>query len=107
MTDQNLETFPITISQFGRVLVTREQGEPVRAHVMNLLKEHRIVEIDLDNVEAYTPSFMDEVLGKCLNAIGSDRFRSSIKLKASSPSFLAIAPQGASSVPPNPAIKDC
>jgi hypothetical protein len=72
------------LSAFGDLLVTRDQGEPVRSQLMSLLQEHRRVEIDLDGVEAYTPSFVDEVLGKCMSAIGADQFRKQITLVASS-----------------------
>jgi hypothetical protein len=47
------------------------------------LTTHGRVEVDLDDVEAYTPSFMDEVLGKCLAEIGKERFRSAVSLVAS------------------------
>lgn len=67
---------------FGDVLVTRDQGEPVRRHLLHLLTTCRRVEVNLDDVEAYTPSFMDEVLGKCLVEIGRDRFGSDVKLVA-------------------------
>ncbi|HUT88271.1 MAG TPA: STAS-like domain-containing protein [Thermoguttaceae bacterium] len=73
------------LSEFGTVLVTRDQGEPVRMQLMGLLQTHSEVEVNLDDVEAYTPSFMDEVLGKCLEAIGLEEFRKKVTLVASAP----------------------
>ena len=49
------------------------------------MQAHGEVEVNLDYVEAYTPSFMDEVLGKCLEAIGLEEFRKRVKLVASAP----------------------
>ncbi len=73
------------LSTFGTILVTRDQGEPVRIHLMELLQTHGEVEVNLDDVEAYTPSFMDEVLGKCLEAMGLEEFRKRVTLLASAP----------------------
>jgi hypothetical protein len=75
----------LVLCAHGRLLVTRDQGEPIREKLLHLLQEHGKVTVDLDGVEAYTPSFMDEVLGKCLEAIGPDDFRRRVKLTASSP----------------------
>lgn len=75
----------LLLSEHGRLLVTRDQGEPIREKLMRLLDEHERVTVDLDGVEAYTPSFMDEVLGKCLEAIGPDEFRRRVRPRASSP----------------------
>ena len=69
---------------YGTLLVTRDQGEPIRAELLQLVSEHQCVHVDLDDVEAYTPSFVDEVLGKSLLALGVEQFRKEIKLKASS-----------------------
>lgn len=66
--------------RFGDVLVTRDQGEPVRKALVEALEEHGSVDVDLSGVEAYTPSFMDEVLGKLLELIGAQRFKNCIKL---------------------------
>lgn len=75
----------LRLCEYGNLLLTRDQGEPIRSELMHLLQEHDTVTVAFDDVEAYTPSFMDEVLGKCLAALGSDRFRKSVKLEASSP----------------------
>lgn len=85
MCDHNRESTKLTLKEFGDLLVTRDQGEKVRMHLMDLLQQHGRVEIDLDGVEAYTPSFVDELLGKCMLAIGVDRFRKDITLVASTP----------------------
>ena len=73
------------MSDFGDVLVTRDQGESVRKNLLQHLQEHEIVEVLLDDVDAYTPSFIDEVLGKCMVALGTDTFRRSVRLVASTP----------------------
>jgi hypothetical protein len=52
---------------------------------MAMLQEHGSVEVVLDGVEAYTPSFVDEVLGKCMVAVGAVEFRHSVRLIASIP----------------------
>ncbi len=74
----------LQLRDYGSLLVTRDQGEPIRQRLLQLLQEHDVVVVDLDHVEAYTPSFVDEVLGKCLQEIGPRQFRSGIKLVASS-----------------------
>ncbi len=91
MSEQQQEIVGVALREFGHILVTRDQGEPVRIHIMRLLEEHKTIELDFDHVEAYTPSFVDEVLGKCLKAIGPERFRASITLKASSPEVRRLA----------------
>jgi hypothetical protein len=85
MSEVAKETCRLNLSDFGTLLLTRDQGEPIRIRLMELLQQHGAIEINLDNVEVYTPSFMDEVLGKCLNALGSEKFRSSISLHSLSP----------------------
>jgi hypothetical protein len=79
-----VETKRINLKTCGSVLATRDQGEALRTQLLQLLQESGQVEIDFDGVEAYTPSFIDEFLGKSLTAIGSDRFRRDIKLCANS-----------------------
>jgi hypothetical protein len=81
----------LLFSEHGRLLLTRDQGEPIREKLMRLLDQHEKVTVDLDGVEAYTPSFMDEVLGKCLEAIGPDQFRRRVRPKASSPEVRKLA----------------
>jgi hypothetical protein len=71
--------------EFGTLLATRDQGEPVRTQLLALL-ERGPVEVDFDGVEAYTPSFMDEVLGKSLEIVGLERFRRDVRLFCSSAS---------------------
>jgi hypothetical protein len=84
-TDDRRRETSLLLSEHGRLLVTRDQGEPIRNLLMDLLQKHEKVTVDLDGVEAYTPSFIDEVLGKCLAAIGSGEFRRRVRLVASSP----------------------
>jgi len=85
MTQEPTRIAEFNLRDYGSLLLTRDQGEPVRAALMAVLQRNDRVEIGLDGVEAYTPSFMDEVLGKCLVEIGTDRFRRDIKLIASAP----------------------
>jgi hypothetical protein len=70
---------------FGDLLVTRDQGEIARANLMRLLQDHPQVDVVLDGVDAYTPSFIDEVLGKCMAAMGPAEFRRAVRLIASAP----------------------
>jgi hypothetical protein len=72
----------LRLRDYGPILVTRDQGEPVRSALLQLLKEHETVFVDLDDVDAYTPSFMDEVLGKCLETVGAAQFRKQVRLTA-------------------------
>jgi hypothetical protein len=71
------------MADHGTVLVTRDQGEPVRTILLEMLDANDVVEVNLDNVEAYTPSFVDEVFGKCLEKIGGARFKRQVRLVAS------------------------
>lgn len=74
----------VAMSDFGNLLVTRDQGEPVRNELLALVDANAVVEIDLDGVEAFTPSFIDEVLGKLLVQIGINRFKSQVQLRCTS-----------------------
>jgi hypothetical protein len=82
--DDHTSEESLLLGEHGSLLVTRDQGEPIREELMRLLQKHERVTVDLDGVEAYTPSFMDEVLGKCLEAIGTAEFRRRVRLIASS-----------------------
>ncbi len=73
------------LRKFGSVLVTRDQGEPIRRELLALLDTTDRVTVLLDGVDAYTPSFMDEVLGKCLEQLGKKAFRERIELNAGLP----------------------
>jgi hypothetical protein len=81
----------LRLRDFGEVLVTRDQGEPVRRKLLELLDNHDEVEVDLDGVDAYTPSFMDELLGKSLEAAGAKRFRRQVRLVSSQPEVRKLA----------------
>lgn len=72
----------LELGEFGRTLLTRDQGEKVRARLMSLLQDFAGVEVVLDGVEAFTPSFVDEVLGKAFKELGRREFRKCIKLTA-------------------------
>ncbi|MCD4727440.1 MAG: STAS-like domain-containing protein [Pirellulales bacterium] len=85
MAEFTAQSAQLNMSDFGNLLVTRDQGELARKTLMRLLQEHEQVEVVLDNVDAYTPSFVDEVLGKCMLAIGTPEFRRSVRLVATTP----------------------
>jgi hypothetical protein len=72
------------LRDYGALLLTRDQGEPIRIRLLELLKQYGTIEVNLDDVEVYTPSFMDELLGKCLKSLGSEQFRASISLHSNS-----------------------
>jgi hypothetical protein len=80
MSDIVKEIGQFNLCDYGSLLLTRDQGEPIRMRLLEMLKQHDIVEVNLDDVEVYTPSFMDEVLGKCLISLGPEQFRSCIIL---------------------------
>jgi hypothetical protein len=75
----------LNMSDFGNLLVTRDQGEKVRTRLMRLLQDNPQVNVVLDGVDAYTPSFIDEVLGKCMIAVGTSEFRRAVRLIATTP----------------------
>ena len=85
MIESTTHAVSFKMSDFGKLLVTRDQGEEVRNRLMELLQEHGAVEVVLDGVDAYTPSFVDEVLGKCMAAVGTNEFRKSVRLVAAVP----------------------
>ena len=72
------------VADHGTLLVTRDQGAIVRGELVRMLHEHGTdsVEVNLDGVDTYTPSFMDELLGKTLVEIGRDEFRDRVRLVA-------------------------
>lgn len=72
----------LELREIGRTLLTRNQGEKVRAKLMSLLRDFAGVEVVLDGVEAYTPSFVDELLGKAFKDLGRRGFRQRIRLIA-------------------------
>ena len=83
-TDPSKSIARLCLLQWGDVLVTRDQGEPVRSRLLALIRSHETVEVDLNGLEALTPSFVDEVFGKALQEIGRDEFRHKVKLMADS-----------------------
>lgn len=72
------------VADHGELLVTRDQGAFVREKLLEVLRAHGSdpVEVHLDGVETYTPSFMDELLGKTLVEIGKAAFRDRVRLVA-------------------------
>lgn len=72
------------VADHGTLLVTRDQGAVVRGELLRVLHGHgsEPVEVHLDGVDTYTPSFMDELLGKTLLEIGRDGFRDRVRLVA-------------------------
>lgn len=72
------------VADHGALLVTRDQGAVVRGKLLDVLRTAAPdrVEVQLDGVETYTPSFMDELLGKTLVEIGRDVFRERVRLIA-------------------------
>ena len=85
MAESTSHAVSLKMSDFGDLLVTRDQGEHVRGVLMQLLQKHEYVDVMLDGVDAYTPSFIDEVLGKCMLAVGADTFRRAVRLVATAP----------------------
>ena len=84
MGDARLNLVQLKLRDYGKVLLTRDQGEPVRDELLLLVNSYDTVEIDLNGVDAFTPSFIDEALGKCLEEIGAARFRQQVKLVVAS-----------------------
>lgn len=54
----------------GEVLGGRILGEEIRAEVVRLVKAGEVVVLDLDGVEAVSPSFADEIFGKLPQEVG-------------------------------------
>ena len=73
------------LSTFGKDLLTRDQGALVSAALEKNLPSfggNETLVVDLGRVEAITPSFVDECLGRLLLEIGIVRFKRSIELRA-------------------------
>ena len=77
----------VRLREFGGILVTRDQGEPIRKTILELVAAGHQVEVVLDGVDSFAPSFMDEVLGKCLQELGHERFRKTIHLVSESEEY--------------------
>ncbi|MGD9645459.1 MAG: STAS-like domain-containing protein [Pirellulales bacterium] len=73
----------VKLVNYGTVLATRDQGEPVRKQLLEILNQREGIEIDLNDVEVFTPSFIDEVIGKMFAILGRERFRNQVRLHAS------------------------
>ena len=73
----------VKLVDYGTILATRDQGEPVRKQLLDILEQRSGIEIDLNDVEVFTPSFIDEVVGKMFAILGRERFRSQVRLHAS------------------------
>jgi hypothetical protein len=59
------------VDRFGAVLGGRSLGETIRAEVLEQLSHgENLVVLDLDGVEAVSPSFADEVFGKLQAEVG-------------------------------------
>ncbi|MBX9789125.1 MAG: STAS-like domain-containing protein [Pirellulales bacterium] len=72
----------VKLVDHGTILATRDQGEPVRKQLLETLDQRAGIEIDLNGVEVFTPSFIDEVIGKMFAILGRERFRSQVRLHA-------------------------
>lgn len=79
-----VEVVVFRVADHGTLLLTRDQGAVVRGKLIHTLGEHGAapVEVHLDGVDTYTPSFMDEMLGKTLVDIGKEAFRDRVRLVA-------------------------
>ncbi len=70
----------VRLRDFGTRLLFRDRGIEIRGEIERLLETHTPILVDLDGLEATSPSFVDECLGILLDHIGKDRFKSSIQL---------------------------
>ncbi len=70
----------VHLKDYGRVLLTRDQGNPIRKALLGLVRGGRHLRILFEGVESVTPSFADEVLGRMLLELGEDEFRCHIAL---------------------------
>jgi len=73
----------VRLDKFGRVLLTRDQGKPIRAKLLDLIRAGNPIRILFDGVETVTPSFADEVVGRMLLDLGEAEFRKNIALVCS------------------------
>jgi hypothetical protein len=66
----------------GVNLLTRDQGARVRSRIAEIpfTVESPLV-VEFSGVEAITPSFIDELLGRMLVEMGAKRFRDVIRLR--------------------------
>lgn len=73
----------IRLNEQDTDLLTRAQGEKIRARIEELLDGlpagDRVV-VDLSDVQVMTPSFADECLGKLAERLGAAKFREAIRL---------------------------
>ena len=81
------------LSQHGKALLTREQGARVRASLEQIVAGSTggFVIVDFDGVDAMTPSFLDECLGRLVLHLGPDVFRQRIRLEATNESLRRLA----------------
>ena len=70
----------ISLRSFGRVLLTRDQGNPIRSKLLALVRDGSRLRISFEGVESVTPSFADEVLGRMLLELGEEDFRKHVTL---------------------------
>ncbi|HEX5008978.1 MAG TPA: STAS-like domain-containing protein [Planctomycetota bacterium] len=75
----------IRLEKFGTVLLTRDQGKPIRAKLLSLIRSGHAIRVLFDDVETVTPSFADEVIGRMLLDLGEADFRKNITLVCSDP----------------------
>jgi hypothetical protein len=82
-------TFKLEAAKIFAHLATREDGEDARTVIVNCLKKHSCVEIDLSNV-FMTPSFADEFMGILAKEMGKEEFKKRLFFKNTSPEIKSL-----------------
>ncbi|MGQ0613221.1 MAG: STAS-like domain-containing protein [Planctomycetaceae bacterium] len=75
---------PIRLVTWGDSLLTRDQGAMVRKRLVEAvgrLGGREKILVDFEGIEAITPSFADECLGRLLLNLGLKRFRATVRLR--------------------------
>jgi hypothetical protein len=78
-------TSTVQLESYGLNLLTRDQGARVRADLQSLMDQQgpdSVIEIVLDGIQAISPSFVDEALGRLLLNNGEQRFRQHVRVKS-------------------------
>lgn len=75
----------VTLTDFGKQLLSRDAGVTVRAEVAMMLANSQTVTVDLGGIEDITPSVADECFGKLAERLGLDVFRSRVRFEGGTP----------------------
>ncbi|MBN1812558.1 MAG: DEAD/DEAH box helicase [Anaerolineae bacterium] len=80
----------VKLADWSKVLGTRLLGEQIRKHIEQLLEQGEPVKLDFTGIEAASPSFVDECVGKLFLERGQEEMEGRLTVAGASPDTQAL-----------------